>query len=89
MKIVLGFIISTLAFSVAVYALNRHHGIIEAHQTPAQKGRVLVLATLFSLLAGWVVDKLDGDAAKPHLSMRQVIDSGDPVVIARYIIGIN
>lgn len=85
----LGFIISTLAFSVAVYFLNRHHKIHPTEQPPSLKTRILLIATVASIAVGWVVDELDGDADKPHLSLAQVIQSGDPVLIAKAMIGFN
>ena len=85
----LGFIVSTLSFSAAVYGLNKYYGIIDQDQSHPHKARILLWATLISLGAGWVVDEVDGDAAKPHPSMSEVIKSGDPVLMSKMIIGIN
>lgn len=85
----LGFVLSTISFSVMIYALNRRHGTHPDDQSTRTKYRILVLATIVSIAIGWAVDELDGDAAKPHLSITQTMQSGDPVAIAKILIGIN
>ena len=85
----LGFCISTVVFSVAVGLLNRHHGLHPDEQPHSLKTRILIIATIASIGIGWLVDKLDGDANKPQASMAQIIHSGDPLLIAKAIIGIN
>lgn len=85
----LGFIISTIAFSIAAYGLNR---AFDTHGIEHGKSRnlvVLVFATVVSIGVGWIVDKLDGDADKPQKPMTEVIQSGDPVALTKMLIGIN
>ena len=86
----LNFLISTIAFSLAIYVLNR---IFNAHANSPRSVTltVMILATLFSIGASWAVDKLDGDAElhKNDPSMMQVIKSGDPVKIVKLFIGFN
>jgi hypothetical protein len=50
---------------------------------------VLVLATIVSIGAGWAVDELDGDAKRPHKSITEVVNSGDPVELIKLMAGIN
>ena len=49
----------------------------------------MAIATIVSLGAGWAVDKLDGDAElhKNDPSMMEVLQSGDPVKIAKLLVG--
>ena len=86
----LNFLISTIAFSLAIYVLNR---IFNTHSTSPRSITltVMIVATLFSIGASWAVDKLDGDAElhKNDPSMMEVIKSGDPVKIAKLLIGFN
>jgi len=87
----LGFVISTLAFSVAVFALNHYLTQQQLHGTGLSKAFVLVVATAVSIGAGWVVDKLDGDADLPQnrMAMTDVIQSGDPIQIAKMLVGMH
>lgn len=87
----LGFIISTIAFSVVAYAMNRYFKAQSIDQTNSHKMLVLVAATLISIGTGWVVDNLDGDAKLPekNISFMDVMKSGDPMQIAMKLIGIN
>lgn len=85
----LGFIISTIAFSMAVYALNRYFDAQELDSIRSRKVLVMTVATCISIGAGWLVDKLDGDAELPQKSMSDVIQGGDPVQMAKMLAGIN
>ena len=85
----LNFIVSTAAFSLAAFGLNRLLANQPGRALAPNGFIVLVVATLVSIGAGWVVDELDGDADKPHPSISQVIHSGDPVLITKTLIGIN
>lgn len=87
----LGFIISTIAFSMAAYALNRYFDARSIDGTHSRKWLVFGVATLVSIGSGWVVDKLDGDADLPgrNASITDVIQSGDPIQIAKMLAGIN
>lgn len=86
----LNFLISTIAFSFAIYVLNR---IFNTHAASPRsiKLTVMMVATLFSIGIGWGVDKLDGDAElhKNDPSMMEVIKSGDPMKIAKLLIGFD
>ncbi len=86
----LNFIISTIAFSVAAYVLNR---ILNTHAASSRSitFAVMISATLISIGAGWVVDKLDGDAElhKNDPSIMEIAQSGDPVKIAKLLAGFN
>ena len=86
----LNFLISIIAFSLAVYVLNR---IFNAHAASPRSitWSVMIAATLFSIGVGWAVDKLDGDAElhKKDPSMVEIIKSGDPVKIVKLFIGFN
>lgn len=87
----LNFIISTLAFSLAAYALDRHFNAHAPEGTHSRNVLVFSIATIVSIAAGWGVDKLDGDADKPgnNVSVVAVIQSGDPIQIAKLLAGIN
>ena len=86
----LNFLISTIAFSLAIYVLNR---IFNTHAASPRSltFSVMIAATLFSIGVGWAIDKLDGDAElhKNDPSMMEVVKSGDPVKIAKLLIGFN
>ncbi len=87
----LGFIISTIAFFVVAYAMNRYYKAQSIDQTNSHKMMVMVTATIISFGTGWLVDNLDGDAKLPekNISFMDVIKSGDPMQIAMKLIGIN
>lgn len=87
----LNFIISTIAFSLAAYALDRHFNAQAPEGTHSRKFLVFSVATIISIGAGWAVDKLDGDADLParNVSVVDVIQSGDPLQIAKLLVGIN
>ena len=84
------FLISTIAFSLATYVLNR---IFNTHAASPRSVTltVMIVATLFSIGTSWAVDILDGDAElhKNDPSMMDVLKSGDPVKIAKLLIGFN
>lgn len=85
------FIISTAAFFFAAYALNRYFDGQELDSTAPRKFLVMTVATLFSIGAGWLVDKVDGDDALPqnNVSIIDTVQSGDPLKIAKLLAGIN
>ena len=87
----LGFIISTAAFSVVAYFMNRYYKAQSINQTNSHKMLVMVTATMISIGTGWLVDHLDSDAKLPekNISFMEVIRSGDPMKIAMKLIGIN
>lgn len=86
----LNFLISTSAFSLAAFILNR---ILKTHPNSPRSITltVMIVATIFSLGAGWAVDKLDGDAElhKNDPSITEIIKGGDPVKIVKMIAGFN
>ncbi len=87
----LNFLISTIAFSIAVYGLNFY---FRAQNLTASRSRTVVVmlaATLISIAAGWVLDQLDGEAElhKNDPSIMAVVQSGDPVQIAKVLAGFN
>ena len=87
----LSFIISTLAFFLAAYALNLYLDAQELDSNRTRNILVMVVATFISIGTGWLIDKLDGDAALPqhNVSVVDVLQSGDPVKIAKVLVGIN
>jgi hypothetical protein len=87
----LGFLISTISFSVAAYALDRRLNANAADGIHSRKLLVFSIATVVSIGAGWLTDRLDGDADLPgkNVSVVEVIQSGDPVLIAKMLAGIN
>lgn len=87
----LNFLISTIAFSIAVYALNRYFDSQAINGTRSRTIIVMVAATLVSIGAGWATDQIDGDAElhKNDPSMAEVVQSGDPMKIAKLLAGFN
>lgn len=87
----LNFVVSTIAFSLAMYALNRYFDGQGLDSTRARKIIVMVAAMLFSIGASWAVDKVDGDAElhKNDPSITDVVKSGDPAQIAKMLAGFN
>ena len=87
----LNFLISTITFSAAVYGMNLY---FNAQNFTASRSRtviVIFLATLISIASGWATDQLDGEAElhKNDTSIVQVVQSGDPVQIAKLLAGFN
>ncbi len=84
----LNFIVSTISFSFAAFILNR---FLKTHPDSPKSitFTVVVIATIFSLGAGWAVDQLDGDAKlhKNDPSMQEVLKSGDPMKIVKMLVG--
>ncbi|OIQ85451.1 hypothetical protein GALL_327080 [mine drainage metagenome] len=85
----IGFVISTIAFSLAAYALNRYLAAQAIEHTRSHKMLVLAVATCVSIAAGWVTDKVDGDADVPHKSVAEVVQSGDPLQMAKLLAGVG
>lgn len=87
----LNFIITTAVFSFAVFGLNRYFDAQSINGTRSRTMIVMVAATLISIGAGWAVDQIDGDAElhKNDPSMTDVVQSGDPVKIAKLLAGFN
>ena len=87
----LNFLISTITFSAAVYGLNLY---FNAQNFTASRSRtviVIFLATLISIASGWATDQFDGEAElhKNDLSMIAIVQTGDPIQIAKLLAGIN
>jgi hypothetical protein len=86
----LNFLISTVAFSLAAFTLNR---ILKTHPNSPRSitFTVMAVATIVSFGAGWAVDKLDGDSErhKNDPSITEIIKGGDPVKIVKMITGFN
>ncbi len=84
----LNFVVSTITFSIAAFILNR---ILKTHPDSPRSITltVVIVATIVSLGAGWAVDQLDGDAElhKNDPSMTEVVKSGDPMKIAKMLVG--
>jgi len=86
----LGFIISSAVFYCAVSILNRYW-CSQKRETSSGKLQVMIVATVVSIGAGWLVDKIDGDSesAQSKMSFEEIIQTGDPLKIAKLIVGIN
>ena len=87
----LNFFISTIAFSLAIYALNRYLDSLEIVRTRSRTMIVMMLATFVSIGVGMAVDQLDGEAElhKNDPSLTDIVKGGDPVEIAKLLSGIN
>jgi len=62
----LGFILSSIAFFVAIFFMNRYLDGLGVDKTFSRKFLVGLAATMISIGASWATDKLDGDAALPQ-----------------------
>lgn len=62
-------ILSTIAFFVAAFFINRYLDEQGLDRNMSRKLLVGTLATVISIGAGWAIDKLDGDADKPALNV--------------------
>ena len=84
----LNFVVSTITFSIAAFILNR---ALKTHPDSPRSitFAIVLIATIVSFGAGWAVDQLDDDAKlhKNDPSMMEVIKSGDPLKIAKMLIG--
>lgn len=87
----LGFLISTIAFSLAAYVLNRYLDARGLDSISSRKVIVMTVATLISIGTGWAVDKLDGDSElhQQNITITDAIQNGDPIQIAKILAGIN
>jgi len=87
----LNFLISTIAFSLAMYGLNQYFDARELASTRSRTVIIMVLATLISIGAGMAIDQLDGEAElhKNDPSLTEVVKSGDPLKIAKVLAGFN
>lgn len=86
-----GLFLSTIAFFLAAYFLNRYLDAQGLDRNLSRKFLVGMLATLVSLGAGWAVDKLDGDADAPqkNMSLTDVMQSGDPTQALKALSGLK
>ena len=57
----LNFIITTIAFSLSAYILNRHFDSLVENDSHSRTMIVMVVSTLISIGAGWATDQLDGN----------------------------
>jgi len=87
----LNFFISTIAFFIAAYALNRFFDTNDLKKSRSRTMVVMITATLISIGAGWVVDQIDGDAElhKNDPSIIEIAQSGAPVKLAKLLAGFN
>lgn len=87
----LNFIISTIAFFVAIFILNRYLDNLGIENSRFRKIVILIAATLISITVGWLVDKLDGDTElhKNDPSFSETIQSGDPIKITKLLAGVH
>ncbi len=87
----LNFIISTIAFSLSVYGLNRYFDAQPTSSTRSRTMIVMMTATIISIGAGWTLDQLNGDAQlhKNDPSITEIVKSGDPIQIAKVLAGFN
>jgi hypothetical protein len=76
---------------LAVYVIKRYFDVQELGSTRTRTIAVMTIATLISIGAGWAVDKLDGEAElhKNDQSITEIVKSGDPVKIAKLLVGLN
>jgi hypothetical protein len=87
----LNLFLSTLAFFVAAYFLNRYLDDLGLDRNFSRKILVGTVATAISIGAAWIVDKLDGDANSPQkeVSISDVLQGGDPTQVLKALSGIK
>jgi len=87
----LNFLISTIAFSLAMYGMNRYFDAKNTSRTRSRSMLVMVAATLTSIGAGMAIDQLDGEAElhKNDPSLMEMVKSGDSLQIAKVLTGFN
>lgn len=85
------FFISTVAFSIDVFALNRYFDAQGLDSTRYRTIAVMIVVIFISIGAGGVVDRLDDDAElhKNDPSTAEVVQSGYPLKIAKLLAGFN
>ena len=87
----LNFLLSSIAFSIAAYVLNRYLHAKNILTAQSRSLVVMLLATIFSIGVGWATDQLDGEAElhKNDPTFTEIVKSGDPVKLVKLLIGIN
>jgi hypothetical protein len=87
----LSFALSTVAFFVAAYFLNRYLDQQGLDHNMSRKILVGVVATLVSIGSGWAIDKLDGDesASNKNVSLTDIMQTGDPAQMLKALSGIK
>ena len=87
----LSLFLSTIAFFVAAYFLNRYLDGQGLDRNFSRKILVGTVATIISIGAAWAVDKLDGDGDAPQkgVSVTDIMQSGDPAQVLKALSGIK
>jgi hypothetical protein len=87
----LSFVLSTAAFFVVAYFLNRHLDGMGLDHSMSRKILVGTVATIISIGSGWAIDKLDGDeaASAKNVPLADTLQSGDRVQILKALSGIK
>jgi len=87
----LGFALSTIAFFVAAYLLNRYLDDQSIDKNFSRKLLVGTVATVISIGAGWATDKLTGEEDTPQksVSVTDAMQSGDPAQVIKALSGIK
>ena len=87
----LSLFLSAIAFFVAAFFINRYLDEQGLDHNMSRKMLVGTLATIISIGAGWVVDKLDGDvdASQKNASLTDITQSGDPTQVLKVLSGLK
>jgi len=87
----LSLFLSAIAFFVAAFFINRYLDEQGLDHNMSRKMLVGTLATIISIGAGWVVDKLDGDvdASQKNASLTDIMQSGDPTQVLKVLSGLK
>ena len=87
----LSLFLSTIAFFMAAFFINRYLDEQGLDHNMSRKMLVGTLATIISIGAGWVVDKLDGDvdASQKNASLTDIMQSGDPTQVLKVLSGLK
>jgi hypothetical protein len=87
----LGLVLSTIAFFVAAYVLNRQLDDQGIDKNFSRKLLVGTVATLISFGTGWAIDKLTGaeDTPQKSVSITDIMQGGDPTQALKALSGIK
>jgi len=83
----LSLILSTIVFFAAAFFMNRYLDEQGLGHNLSRKILVGTLATVISIGAGWALDKLDGDADVPQMSLTDLMQSGDSTQALKVLSG--
>ncbi|MDD5404600.1 MAG: hypothetical protein PHZ14_08695 [Sulfuricella sp.] len=87
----LSLFLSTIAFFLAAFFINRYLDAQGLERNMSRKILVGTLATVISIGAAWATDKLDGDAdaSQKNVSLTDIMQGGDPTQALKVLSGLK